>query len=257
MTKKYNLDKEDTTEILGKTLYRIVALVDIGERIKAGNKGGYIESEKNLSQEGSSWVFDDAIVYDNAKVYENARVSGKACVYDNACVRGNAQIYDTAKINGNARVYGRACIHGNARVCDNARVYEDAEVSDDVCVYGNAQVFGNGSVQDDVRVYGDATVCEDAWISGNVNVGGNAELCGSARISRRDDYFCVQSFGSAGRTTTFFRGHYGWRVVCGCFYGTIEGFRQKVKETHGDTPIAQEYLMVADLMELRAKRRKQ
>lgn len=218
MTKKYKLDKEDTTEILGKTLYRIVALVDIGERIKAGNKGGYIESEKNLSQEENSWVFDDAIVYDNAKVYGNARVSGKACV------------------------------------CDNAQVYEEAEVSDDVCVYGNAQVFGNSSVQDDVRVCGDATVCEDAWISGNVNVGGNAELCGNARISRRDDYFCVQSFGSAGRTTTFFRGHYGWRVVCGCFYGTIEGFRQKVKETHGDSLIAQEYMLIADLMEKRTLR---
>ncbi|MFR0666405.1 MAG: hypothetical protein ACLSIF_06700 [Faecalimonas umbilicata] len=38
---------------------------------------------------------------------------------------------------------------------------------------------------------------------------------------------------------------------CGCFYGTLEEFRAKVKETHGETKIAKEYLMVADLMEFR------
>lgn len=40
------------------------------------------------------------------------------------------------------------------------------------------------------------------------------------------------------------------RVVCGCFYGTIYEFREKVRETHKDTKIAKEYLMIADLMEM-------
>ena len=34
-------------------------------------------------------------------------------------------------------------------------------------------------------------------------------------------------------------------------YGTLEEFRAKVKETHGEIKTAKEYLMVADLMEFR------
>ena len=38
---------------------------------------------------------------------------------------------------------------------------------------------------------------------------------------------------------------------CGCFYGTMSEFREKVKERHGDSRLAKEYLMLADLMEFR------
>lgn len=52
-------------------------------------------------------------------------------------------------------------------------------------------------------------------------------------------------------TSTFYRlkgGEIG--VACGCFRGTIKQFKEKVKETHGDSKHAREYLMIADLMEL-------
>ena len=58
--------------------------------------------------------------------------------------------------------------------------------------------------------------------------------------------------GSEYRTTTFFRlknGDVG--VRCGCFYGTLQEFRDKVRATHKETKKAKEYLMLADLMELR------
>lgn len=38
------------------------------------------------------------------------------------------------------------------------------------------------------------------------------------------------------------------RVSCGCFFGTIEEFREQVKATR-EGKIAQEYLKIADLME--------
>lgn len=40
---------------------------------------------------------------------------------------------------------------------------------------------------------------------------------------------------------------------CGCFYGTLQEFRDKVRETHKETKKAKEYLMLADLMEFRFK----
>ena len=38
-------------------LHRIKALKDFG-CVKAGEFGGWIETEENLSQDGTSWVFD-------------------------------------------------------------------------------------------------------------------------------------------------------------------------------------------------------
>ena len=105
---------------------------------------------------------------------------------------------------------------------------------------GNAWVYGDAWVSGDARVSGDAEVYGDAWVSGDARVYGNA------------DYATVHGFGSEYRTTTFFRTKAGdIGVRCGCFYGTLEEFRAKVKETHGETKTAKEYLMVADLMEFR------
>ena len=92
----------------------------------------------------------------------------------------------------------------------------------------------------------------NAWVYGNARVYGNAEVYGNARVYGDADYATVQGFGSEYRTTTFFRTKAGdIGVRCGCFYGTLEEFRAKVKETHGETKTAKEYLMVADLMEFR------
>ena len=73
---KYKILRDQFVEILGKKLYRIQALKDFDD-VKAGDTGGYIENESNLSQSG------------NAQVYGNARVCGNAQVY------GNAWVYDT------------------------------------------------------------------------------------------------------------------------------------------------------------------
>ena len=161
--KKFKLTSEFIVDISGVKLFRIKALIEFGN-VKAGDLGGYIEKEKNLSHMGNAWV------------------------------------------SGNARVFG------NARVS------------------GDAQVFGNARVSGDAQVFGDA------------------------RVSGDKDYAYAHGFGSCNRTTTFFRlkdGDVG--VRCGCFYGTLAQFRDKVCETHGETKKAQEYLMLADLMEIRFK----
>ena len=177
--KKFELTT-DTKIFLGKKLFRIKALISFGN-VRAGDVGGYIEKEENLSQSGNAWVYGDALV------------SGDAMV------------------SGNAKVSGDAWMSGDARVSGNAKV------SGDAWVYGNAEVSG------DAKVYGNA------------------------------DYATASGFGSECRTTTFFKlknsDEIG--VRCGCFYGTLKEFKEKVKETHGETKKAKEYLMLADLMEYR------
>lgn len=69
MEKKYKLT-EESINFFGITLYRIEALKDFGY-IKKGDKGGYVESEANLSQEDNCWISDDAKICGNALVKNN------------------------------------------------------------------------------------------------------------------------------------------------------------------------------------------
>ena len=57
---KFKLTSE-TKVFLGKTLYRIEALIDFGI-VEKGELGGYIEKETNLSQNGNAWVSGNAWV---------------------------------------------------------------------------------------------------------------------------------------------------------------------------------------------------
>ena len=96
---------------------------------------------------------------------------------------------------------------------------------------------------------GNAWVYGDAEVYGNARVYGDDEVCGNARVYGNADYTCVKGFGTEYRNTTFYRqkdGSIG--VKCGCFYGTIDEFREQVNKTR-DGKIAKEYLMIADLME--------
>ena len=98
--KKYELQPTDLTTPGGKPLFQVVALRDFGSVLK-GDKGGYIESEANLSHNGDCWVSGDAWVFGDAQVY------GDAWVSNDARVSGDARVY------GNAWVYGAACNHDN------------------------------------------------------------------------------------------------------------------------------------------------
>ena len=101
--KKYELTSE-TKNVFGHILYRIKALSSFG-CVSAGDLGGFLESEKNLSQNGDAWVYGNAEVYGDARVYGDAWVSG------------NAEVY------GDARVYGDAWVYGNAEVSEIGAIF--------------------------------------------------------------------------------------------------------------------------------------
>ena len=96
MEKKYEFT-EETIEVNGRILHRIKAVRDFGH-VQAGDLGGFIEKEGNLSQKGRAWVFGDALVHDNALVLGDARVFGDAKVFDYADVCGYADVFGNAEI---------------------------------------------------------------------------------------------------------------------------------------------------------------
>ena len=180
MEKKYILT-DDVIDFNSHTLHRIKAVRDF-DCVKAGDLGGFIESEKNLDHDGAAWVTD------------SAHVSGAAFVTGAAVVSGDARVSGVAVVSGAARVTG------------------------------------------------------DAWVTGVAWVTGDAVVSGAA------DFAVISGFGRVFRTTTFFRCKDNLvRCQCGCFYGTVDEFRAKVRETHGNSKYAKEYLMIADLMELHFK----
>jgi len=70
---KYEMTSDDTISHRGRTLHRIRALRDFGD-VTAGDLGGYVESESNLSHDGDAWIY-------GGKVLRAARVKGAASIH--------------------------------------------------------------------------------------------------------------------------------------------------------------------------------
>ena len=107
-----------------------------------------------------------------------------------------------------------------------------------VTLLRDTQIYGNAWIYDDARVSGNAQISGNACVYGNARVYGNAQICDNS------DYICFKGFGSENRNTTMFRTRNGdVCVCCGCFRGNLKKFEEKVKETHGNTKYAKEYLV--------------
>ena len=201
--------------VFGKKLFQIRALIDIEKYgVKAGDLGGWVEKEENLSHKGNAWV------------------------------SGNAWVYGDAEVCGDAQVSGNAWVSGNAQVSGNAWVYGDAQVYGDAWVYGDAQVSGNAWVSGDAQVYG------DAWVYGDAQVSGNAWVSGDAFLKSCADILYITGLGTVHRTTTAFRCENGEiKIVCGRFFGNLEAFKKQVISTRTGK-VKDEYLKFAELIEI-------
>ena len=70
-----NFNKYELIQSDKPGLFRVRALRDFGD-VKAGNIGGYVAGEHNLSQKGLCWVGGNPRVFEKADVGANARVDG-------------------------------------------------------------------------------------------------------------------------------------------------------------------------------------
>lgn len=142
-------------------LHRIRALRDVGPTVKAGDLGGFVEGEWNLSYEDAdSWIAHDAIA-------ANA-----------ACVEGGALLRDQAVVCGEARIRGMAMVSDDARVEDHA-VVDGARVELYARVSAHALVSGhpNGGFP---IISGESVV--HGIVSGNVLVTDEAVVLGDEKI---------------------------------------------------------------------------
>jgi hypothetical protein len=151
MQQKYEIDRDIQLPLGDRTLYIIKALIDFDD-VKAGDYGGFVEDENNLSQEGNCWIYNAGTVYGKGRVNRNGKVKDHASVYDYATVS------DDAVVSGDAAVFQRAVVYGEAKVGGMSSVY------------GNGQVFGT------VEVRGHSKIHDDAWVYGDMIVDGYANI---------------------------------------------------------------------------------
>ena len=237
MEKKYKLTDE-TIRVNRTNLYRIEALRNFSNVYK-GDKGGFVESEDNLSHDGDCWIYDDAIVYGNARVSGNARVFSKARIFNNARVSDNARVYGEADIFCNAEVYGNAQVGGRAIICDRAKLYENAKIFNNAKVYGNAKIYGSAKLYSTAEVSGNAQVC------GYTELCGIAIIKGNAKIKSDSDYIIFKNWWSSGRFFIWTRSNNKWLV--GCFYGTG---KELIEKAYKDSELSgREYERVVNYAE--------
>lgn len=166
---KYKLIKEESEKVSGmsqdefwkneqtndftnaeRTVYRIQALRDFGD-VKAGELGGYVESEDNLSHSGTCWVYGNAVACCDAVVIDGAALTGRAAAGQSANVSGAAAVSGNVIVKGRARVSDFAVVIGNDKLQstvleDDAKVIENAQISGGVTVSGEAMVKGRAKV---------------------------------------------------------------------------------------------------------------
>lgn len=250
--KKYKLTSE-CVNFDGKYLHRIRALRDFGN-VKKGELGGYVESEKNLTHEGTAWVSGYAKVIGDSSITGCAVVTDQAIIRDHARVISYALVWDNADIGENVVVSGHTQVHGSSRLRGHARINDYAEINGNAFIGNFAKVEHEAVVGGDSMVLNYSRIRGHAIVTGSACIIGNSIISGEACIQSDKDYFSVYNVGvltnQTSTTTTFFRlidrtiGVYSGEV-----YESLNEFRKKVVETHGTTKYATEYLMLANLAE--------
>lgn len=138
-------------------LHRIRALRDVGDQVKAGDLGGFVESESNLATDPSdgAWIFDDAIAAGNAYVDKGSYLRKNAAACDNAYVSHGSVLSNHARAEDDAYLRG-AVMNGSARVSGCAQIISVPSQFGTPLLSGHCQVYG--SVRGDVRVTGTAVI---------------------------------------------------------------------------------------------------
>ena len=138
--------KYEITDIAHKTypfLHRIRALQDIGDWAKAGDLGGFVESESNLAvdPDDAAWIFNDAIACGSAYVDQDSILMNDAIACDRAYVSYGSALYGSARVEDDAYLRG-ALMYGRTRASGCAQLLCGADRAEGPLLSGHCQVFG-------------------------------------------------------------------------------------------------------------------
>ena len=131
--KKYELT-DITMKFKGRTLYRIRALKDFRD-VEAGDLGGWIQSENNLSQRGDCWIYNEAKCMDNAKIYDNSTM------HNNSVMCDFSEMHDYSKICDYSKIYDRSRMYDHSEMHDYSIMHDHSEMHDNSVLYGYGELY--------------------------------------------------------------------------------------------------------------------
>ena len=149
-------------------LHRIRALRDIGTEVKAGDLGGFVEHEGNLSFEpgDDAWVYNDAIIAGDGCADMGTILKVRAVVCGNAYASHGSVLFGDARAEDDTYIRG-ATLFGNARVSGQSMILASPDnpdrapvLSGHCCVYG--KVTGSVKVLGDAVIISSEQVCNDS-----------------------------------------------------------------------------------------------
>lgn len=214
-----NCDDESKSYWGRRTLRRIVALKDIVDSegnvlVHKGDKGGFVESTDNLSQEGTCWVYDDACVYEGGLVTDNARASERAKIY------GGAKLFDNSRASDDAVICFGSELHNNASVSEKASIgfvkecyysktidktlyYEKIYIDHDYAK--NEKYEDHINDKDIVKLYDDSKAFGSAGLSYGTILRNNSKVHGNASVSQSNlfDSAEVHDYANVSQSNLF------------------------------------------------------
>lgn len=158
MNMKYIMSNERKEIIIDQgqkvVLYRIVSLRDFtafalkrkvkyeeGNRIvyyqieekpiRVGQKGGFVQSLKNLSQEGSCWIDDDAFACGQSLVEDDAYLGDHAAIGDRVRLSESTKVTDFVQLGGSMQLCGKSKAIGSGSYKDEKR-FRDTFIGKDI-----------------------------------------------------------------------------------------------------------------------------
>lgn len=138
----------------------------MGIEVRAGDLGGFVEGEHNLSQEqeDASWIFGDAIAAGSASVDKDS------CLRDEAVACDQAYVTQRSTLSGHARAEDAAYIRGavlseSARAAGTAMLLDAKDKGKFPKLSGQSVVYG--TVAGAVVVTGTAVILWEEKIRNN------------------------------------------------------------------------------------------
>ena len=174
--RKYILLKNESIQHNGHTLYRIQSVKSF-DGVDVGDKGGYVESESNLSQDDNCWLYNDAKSYGNAIVRGNAVMCHNSEACDDAVVEGNVSV------RFNVKIRGHSCVCDNVVLSGNVDISSNVQITDEVQIYGNDITISDGvCISEFAAIFENVKLSGSAYINGHTNIGGNVKISGKTTI---------------------------------------------------------------------------
>lgn len=161
MNEKYRIT--DVVHPENPKLHRIEALCNIGKYVKAGDLGGFVESENNLSfaPGDTAWIYDDAIACGESVVEKGAALQNRAVACGHAMVTKGATLFDDARAEDDSYIKG-GLLCGHSRAAGATIIVAGENENEIPTLFGICVVYGR--VQGDIHLNGSTVVLSNETI---------------------------------------------------------------------------------------------